>query len=246
MAAEGIARKEQYVGDHQHAAQADAEVSTEVEGDERVVPEEQDLHERGVESEAVKVVEDQRRSGFGTVAAPAGLWHGARTWMPEERSEVSLAVVVAGEPKSGRRPAEPVSWRDGCEVDQWRVERAEIGSETAGGLEEDDPGGKDDEQAECADDEGGVEPVGEGAVRVPDRSCMLGERHREALSNYLARRNNSGGAVPPELAVRTRCHAGVVAAFIATLTVTRLRAVTNSKTMAPRTTMAASIRPNAA
>ena len=77
MAAEGIARKEQYVGDHQHAAQADAEVSTEVEGDERVVPEEQDLHERGVESEAVKVVEDPREGGFAAVAASARLWHRA-------------------------------------------------------------------------------------------------------------------------------------------------------------------------
>src|SRR5947209_543285 len=99
--------------------------------------------------------------------------------MPEKRSEVSLAVVVTGEPKSKRRPGDPDSRRDGSEADQRRVEGAEVGSETAGGLEEDDPGRKDAEQAESDDDERRVEPVGKGAVRIPNRTCLLGERHRE-------------------------------------------------------------------
>src|SRR5207248_7887532 len=124
--------------------------------------------------------------------------------------------------------------RNRTDLDQGRVKGAEIGSEVSGGLEEDSPGCEDDEHAEHANGEGGVEPVRELAVRVPHRSCMLSERHREALSNYFVTENSSGGSNPPEHAVRMRCHAGVVAAFRATLTVTRLRAVTNSKTMAPR------------
>src|SRR5437762_3579003 len=246
VAAERVCRQKPHVDEHQYAPEANAEVPGEVEGDDCVVHEKEDLDECRIESEPVKVVEDPRESGFAAVTGPVWFVHGARTRMPQKGSEVSLAVVVAGEPEGKRRPRDPDRGRNRTELDQGRVKGAEIGSEVSGGLEEDSPGCEDDEQAKHANDEGWVEPVRELAVWVPPRSCMLSERHGEALSNYFGKENNSGGSNPPELAVRMRCHAGVVAAFRATLTVTRLRAVTNSKTMAPRTTRAASIRPNAA
>src|SRR5437870_915800 len=185
MAAERVCRQKPHIDEHQYAPEANAEVSGEVEGDDRVVREKEDLDECRVESEAVKVVEDPRESGFAAVTGPVWFGHGARTRMPQKGSEVSLAVVVAGEPEGKWRPRDPDRGRNRTELDQGRVKGTEIGSEVSGGLEEDSPGCEDDEQAKHANDEGGVEPVRELAVRVPHRSCMLGERHREALSNYF-------------------------------------------------------------
>src|ERR1051326_6763514 len=100
-------------------------MAVEVEGANRVVPEEADLHRGHVERKAVEVVEDPRKHHLAAIPA-LRLRDGARPRAPEEQAEVRLAVVVARGAKSERRPRHPDRGWDRSDVDRWRVERAQI------------------------------------------------------------------------------------------------------------------------
>src|SRR6266516_3760702 len=63
MAAERVAREQKDVDQHDHSAESDAEPAIEVEGENRVVPEEPDLDHGRVEREAVEVVEHPGECG---------------------------------------------------------------------------------------------------------------------------------------------------------------------------------------
>src|SRR3982751_3189661 len=89
--------------------------------------------------------------------------------MPEERPEVSLAIVVAGQPEGEWGPRDPDSRRYRPDLDQRRVERAEVRGVIAFALQEDDPGRVDREGAKSEDDKRGVQPVGKRAMRVANR-----------------------------------------------------------------------------
>src|SRR5581483_1153720 len=104
----------------------DPKAPAEVERDERVEPEEADLHDRRVEGEAVEVVEDPREGGLAFVRAAMRLRHRARARVPEERPEVRLAVVVAGEPEGERGPRHPDGGGDAGDFDERRVEGAQV------------------------------------------------------------------------------------------------------------------------
>src|ERR1700730_6953436 len=111
----------------------------------------------------MKVVENPRKGGFAFVVA-GGVWHRARPRMPEERPEVRLAVVVAGEPEGEWGPGYPDAGWDWPYLDQRGVERAQVGRVIALALEEHDPCCVDGKDAESRDDEGGVHPAGQNAT----------------------------------------------------------------------------------
>src|ERR1700674_4372992 len=72
MAAEGVAGEKDNVGEHEHAAEANAQTPSKVEGQNGVEPEEPNLDDCRVEGEPVEVVEHPRKSGLPTV--PAAFW----------------------------------------------------------------------------------------------------------------------------------------------------------------------------
>src|SRR5579864_3257732 len=107
VAAKRVSGEKDHVEDYQRSAEADPETTCEVERDHGVVPEEADLHDRRVKGKAVEVVEDPRKCSLAAVAPTMRLRHRAGARVPQERSKVSLAVVVARESKGERRPRHP-------------------------------------------------------------------------------------------------------------------------------------------
>src|ERR1700682_1481991 len=107
--------------------------------------------------------------------------------MPEERAEVRLAVVVAGEAEPQGRPGHPAPGWDRSTVDLRRVERAEVRGVITVALQKDHPQGEPAEQAERDRDGCRVQPVGQNAVGIGERRAVSSdgrvERHWRLLSN---------------------------------------------------------------
>src|SRR5450759_1914508 len=167
VAAERVTGKEQDVGEHEHTAETYAETSDEIEGQDRVEPEKSHLDHRRVKGKSVEVVEHPWKGGLASVAA-VGFRHRAGPRVPEERAEVRLAVVIAGEAKCERRPCDPDAGRDRPDPDQRRVEGTEVRRVITLVLKEHHPDGERPEKAEGDDHERGRGPNGQGAVRVSE------------------------------------------------------------------------------
>src|SRR6476646_6658902 len=102
------------------------------EGENSVIPEEAQEHDRAIEEIAMSVLQDERETGFAAIVAICRLTHRARRRVQEERAVKSFAIVVAGgaeaqrksQNQHGRRKPQrqPVVVR----VDQGRVKGREV------------------------------------------------------------------------------------------------------------------------
>src|SRR5438132_34973 len=179
------------VGEHEDRAEADAEVAVEVEGSERVPPQED--KERGREDERVpvKVLDEERKARFARVAL-ARIRNGARRRRPKERAVVGAAVVVAGHAECERECHDQDRGREipvrtnqrqrrmhAVRAEAGRVERREIRVVVV--VRPDEPGvnGVEDEEPEHDDDDGRLEPPEIFALMRSMTDVDRGRRHRD-------------------------------------------------------------------
>src|ERR1700730_10396747 len=135
MAAERVAGQEDDVREHEHTAETNAEMPSEIERQDRIEPEETQLNDCRVEGKSVAIAEHPGKGRF-TVVAALRFRHRARSRVPEERPEVRLSVVVATQPEREWRPRHPDARRDRPDLDQRGKERAEVKRVVALVLEE--------------------------------------------------------------------------------------------------------------
>src|SRR5580693_3888885 len=130
MAGKRVEREQDDVCGQDKCADADAKVAVEVEGDDGVVPEKQDEHDRQVKKIAVNILQDKRKLRFPLILAIGRFTHSACRRIEKKRAVVSFAVVIARsakpersrEDEQCRRKFPPMMQR----IDQRRIKRGKI------------------------------------------------------------------------------------------------------------------------
>jgi hypothetical protein len=96
VARERVKGEEDYVGEHDEGAEADAELTVEEKREVSVMPQEAEEDERGIEKVAMDILQDERKFGFAAVFAAGGFIDGTSRGIEKECTVVGFAVVVAG------------------------------------------------------------------------------------------------------------------------------------------------------
>jgi hypothetical protein len=130
VARERIHSQKDYVEKQHEGADSHSESSVEKETAERIAPQKKEKNESRVQKVAVQVLKNKREAGFATVAAFGWFADGARGWIEEKRSIVSLAIVVARDSEAQRESEDQQSGRKRppavMRVNERRVKRRKI------------------------------------------------------------------------------------------------------------------------